>query len=91
MTSAIPEFITEAAVRREGEVWSVPRPGRHHNVLQLVSLRVGREREGWEQGFLTSSGRFVDRYEAFKIATAANQIIEKTPGPKGMLFSEDVW
>jgi hypothetical protein len=42
------------------------------------------------QGFITNTGRFVDRFEAFLIAEAAQQIKIK-PGPANELFSEDVW
>jgi hypothetical protein len=84
------ETIERAAVKRLGEVTSLPRPARHHNVLHLLASQVGRETESWEQGFVTSSGRFVDREEAFRIAVAAKQIIKKHP-PAEILFSEDVW
>ena len=40
-----------------------------------------------QQGFLTSTGRYVNREDAAKIATAAGQI----PGPKRTLFSEDLY
>lgn len=41
----------------------------------------------YEQGFLTSRNRFVDREEAAKIAFERGQI----PEPKKTLYSEDVW
>lgn len=42
-----------------------------------------------EQGFLTSSGRFVDRIEAKKIAKQANQLIRDSIFSK--LISEDIY
>lgn len=42
-----------------------------------------------EQGFLTSSGRFVDRLEAKKIAKQANQLIRDSIFSK--LISEDIY
>jgi hypothetical protein len=39
------------------------------------------------QGFLTNKDRFVDRYEAAKIALESGQIKE----PTAKLYSEDVW
>jgi site-specific DNA-cytosine methylase len=43
-----------------------------------------------EQGFVTSLNRFVDRVEAKKIATAADQLTWRAMDlPE--LFSEDVW
>lgn len=42
---------------------------------------------GRNQGFLTSTGRYVDRAEAATIAYTAGQI----PTPKQTLFSEDLY
>lgn len=42
------------------------------------------------QGFLTSTGRFVDRKEAYRIALNAGQINESN-GVDGELFSEDLY
>ena len=42
---------------------------------------------GRHQGFLTSTGRFVDRQEAMKIAVSAGQ----TAASKTDLFSEDLY
>jgi hypothetical protein len=88
-----PERIDRAAVRCGDKVYSVPRPGRHHDILRvifeandpllpLITLR--------DQGFVTDQGRFVSREEACVIARAAGQILVKT-NPEYQLFSEDVW
>lgn len=46
----------------------------------------------WEQGFLTSKGRFVGREEAMKIAKEQNQIIRLSGSLNSeMLFSEDLY
>jgi hypothetical protein len=86
------ERIDIAAIRhaRHG-VYSLARPNRHWQVLQAA------RHDGWgadvlsaEQGFITESGRFVDRKEALIIAMMAGQI----EGPKfqpDMIFSEDLW
>lgn len=76
-------------------IMSVPKPGRHHHVLNIASLnKVVNQDEHhlayWDQGFLTNTGRFVDRKEGCTIARAANQIVQKT-GPEEILFSEDMW
>ncbi|WP_316201019.1 MULTISPECIES: hypothetical protein [unclassified Bradyrhizobium] len=93
------ETIERAAIFCDHVTWTVARPGRHHDVIAyiaperpwLVSIRG-------QQGFVTSTGRFVGREEARKIAEAANQLIP-TYGEDGVpfirqhpqLFSEDVW
>lgn len=48
------------------------------------------ERATGEQGFVTSTRRFVDRREAFEIASAAGQIVKKH-GDESQLYSEDLY
>lgn len=43
------------------------------------------------EGFLTDDHRFVDRYEAKRIAVAAKQLIVPEEDTYPALFSEDVW
>ena len=46
------------------------------------------------QGFLTNKHRFVDRYEAWKIAVEQNQIVRRCGGDTvngGKLFSENLY
>jgi hypothetical protein len=86
------EMIVRAAIRYDGTVYSLPAPARHHNVIALM-IRDGLPNESCaihNQGFVTSTDRFVDRYEAFRIARAAGQLW-RSPTPPDMLTSEDVW
>jgi len=84
------ETVERAAVQYEGVTYSVPRPGRHDAVCRLMHEQ-GLESETMRlQGFVTSTGRFVDRREAAIIARQADQLIRKT-FPTDLLFSEDVW
>ena len=84
------ETIECAAIRHKGVVYHAIRPGRHHHVFQTMHA-LGLHGESMrEQGFLTSSGRFVDRREGLAIASAAGQIKDKT-FPHDILFSEDMW
>lgn len=73
-------------------VLSVPRPGRHHNVLYL-SHRAGLNDEGdeCEQGFVLSDGSFASRERARQVAEAAGQIIARCGGDRVALFSENLW
>jgi hypothetical protein len=84
------EQIVRAAIRYDGKVYSVPRPGRHHHVIHHMALLGLKSRDMNDQGFATSTGRFVGREEAVGIARAADQIKIKTC-PADELFSEDVW
>lgn len=86
------ETIETAAIRANGTIFSLPRPGRHCDVFKDM-----RENHGIEnvlgpdnQGFVTSTGRFVGRQEAMRIAKAAKQI-ERGKFQPDTLFSEDLW
>lgn len=81
-------MIVAAAIRQGELVCSVPRPGRHHDVIRaMVGAGVPTPIVG-EQGFVTNEGRFVGRAEARRIAVAAGQ---GTPAHDRHLFSEDLW
>jgi hypothetical protein len=84
------ESISRAAIRVDDHVYSVPRPGRHHDVFKMMSARALERSRIDDQGFVTSAGRFVDRKEAAVLARAAHQLIRE-PTPPDMLTSEDVW
>lgn len=43
------------------------------------------------QGFMTSSGRFVEREEALQIAIKAHQVIKGKTYGKDILYSEDLY
>lgn len=84
------EVIETAAVLFRGKIFSVPRPGRHDVALEEAAKQSGLHciiKE--KQGFVTSTGRFVDRIEAAQIALAAGQI-KKLKWPPN-LYSEDLW
>jgi hypothetical protein len=81
-----------AVLHANGTLYAVPRPGRHHNVIRIMNeLGVWQTDEGrHEQGFVTSTGRFVRRVAARRIAEHAGQIIEGSLQLRE-LFSENVW
>ena len=89
--------IKAAAIRtEENEVWSVPAPGRHHNVIWLMR-EVGCSVEciaASEEGFVTDVNEFVSRSAALTIARASGQLLEeyrKLADDLGELYSEFVW
>lgn len=86
-----PERIVAAAVKAYGATWSLPRPARHHHILDVID-RAGLDAiaPGPDaQGFLTSEGRFIGRRGAAAIALDAKQIAKLMSPPE--LFSEDLW
>jgi hypothetical protein len=52
--------------------------------------RLSEQLAGVNQGFMTSTGRFVDRREAWTIAEAAGQILPRARH-SGCLYSEDIY
>jgi hypothetical protein len=84
--------VEAAAVRlRDGRVFSVPKPGRHCDVLHMMARDHDIfQEEHDEQGFLLSDGTFCRRAPAKIIAEKAGQLL-----PRAMklreLYSEDVW
>jgi hypothetical protein len=88
------ERIVSAALQRPGgAISALPAPYRHHDIIRHMSG------VGWspakialcEQGFVTDTGRFVDRKSAWRIADAAGQISRLPGGVEGLLFSENLW
>lgn len=84
--------IVAAAIRTDdGEIWSLPRPARHHDVIRLIresdcDAPVGGDR----QGFLLSNGKFARRKPSLSIAVRAGQVLNgRIVG--GVLTSEDLW
>jgi hypothetical protein len=85
------ETIVAAAIcmHKNQLVFSLPKPARHCNVM-MAAANLGINVLGNnEQGFLTSTGRFVRRAPARVIAHRAGQIGETIIG--GTFTSEDLW
>lgn len=75
-----------------GATISLPPPARHHTILQSmdnVMLLDATLVQPKQQGFITDTGRFVNRVEAYYLAYTAGQIINGSQGPQ--LYSEDLW
>lgn len=87
------ERIVSAAIRSREIILSIPAPKRHSNIMLCASRMIidGEVVRIGDQGFLTSTGRFVNRVEAKHIAIAAGQLRDTSTFGKAELFSEDVW
>ena len=75
-----------------GAIISLPRPARHGDIMSSMDTLMGIDGAlayPDRQGFITDTGRFVNRVEAFGIAWRAGQIISGSKGPG--LFSDDLW
>lgn len=85
------ERIVSAAIYL-GAIISLPRPARHGCIIASMDTIMGIDgilAYPDRQGFITDTGRFVNRVEAFGIAWRAGQIVSGSNGPG--LFSEDLW
>ena len=81
-------MIVAAAIRQTGILYALPAPARHHDILH----QSGADGAGL-QGFIDSEYGFVDRQDAWLLATRAGQLLDRAPtdGRGGVLYSEDVW
>jgi len=77
-------------------VISAAPPNRHHNILQEVVTAFNLDH--WyptvqDSGFILQDGRFVNRGEAFIIASDNGQLLTRLPGQYDGpdLYSEDLW
>jgi len=90
-----PLQVSQAAIQhQDGTVFTVPRPGRHGNVFQLMLAERGLGAyKGSIQGFVTNLGQFVTRKEAAQIAFREKQYKpEQMPDePQQTLMTEDLW
>ena len=85
-------MITHVAIRFRDQIWSLPRPNRHHHVIRMIVEKTNCETVcDDEQGFLDDTGQFLTREEALKVALQHNQVKDVNDIRCGMLFSEDVW
>lgn len=82
--------IVAAAIRQDGMVCFVPRPGRHSDVIRAMARSGIPIPIVGEQGFLTSTGFFVDRKRAKDVAIVSEQVLDGR-GKLPELFSEDLW
>ena len=80
------EKIASAAVRFKGEIWTGTI---HPEILaRIQDVHPDWEYAGFEDGFVTSTGRFVDRKDAVEIANAAEQIRDGQRITKDGLYTE---
>lgn len=85
------ERIVSAALYIQGLIISLPAPARHHTIQHACDLSHAVITDAVAmgvQGFITTTGRFVNRVEGYYLAHAAKQI-EGKKVPE--LFSEDLW
>ncbi len=86
--------LTHVAIRFQGKIWSLPAPYRHHHIIRVIIMLdpdvTHVDTSQSDQGFLDSSGRFLNRKQALVNAELNGQIKNgKLIG--SILTSEDLW
>jgi hypothetical protein len=87
------ERISGVAIMCRGVPVALPRPYRHHHIIQALA-EMGEETPiTGRQGFFTNKGRFVGRREALGIAKASGQYGKGLNPSRDLpdLYSEDLW
>lgn len=87
----------------DGNIWSLPKPNRHGDVVALMRQNKLTQFNGCISGFMNDKDVFLTRDEAWFEASECNQILpaynpinpnERCSPPRtepGPLFSEDIW
>lgn len=82
--------IVGVAIIHKDVVYSLPKPNRHHNVIQLIIHKLGiKHAYCREQGFIKENGDYIDRIEGAKLALENGQTKKLIAPPN--LYSEDLW
>lgn len=87
--------IVGVAIMYDGEMYELPRPNRHHNVIRLIKETNGVGIKGPDvQGFVLDNGDFINRRDGMELAKLNGQLNRKQgaefyQGPD--LYSEDLW
>lgn len=89
-------MIVAAAIRLDGDLYALPAPARHGDIIHWIVANTEHERVPFEpmnQGFIDSNHGFVNRADAWMLAKMSGQLLPRAPtdGRGGELYSEDVW
>lgn len=94
------QTILAPAVKHQNVVWALPAPAAHDDVVAFIKKKLGLPPgilpELPEFGFICSDGRFLDRYDAYRVAEAAGQLMPMDRVNEGrralkQLYTDDLW
>jgi hypothetical protein len=87
--------ITHVAIRWRGDVFSLPAPNRHQDVIRLIVKTIGDlvvDVPDDDKGFLDASGRYLRRKAALHSAIMNEQLkTDSIAETRGILLSDDIW
>lgn len=84
-------MISSAAIRFGKLICTMPAPCGYPDIMKgCIEAGIAPPIEG-ELGFLTTSGRFMDRHEAAIHAVSHHQVAQSKIHSNGMLYCEDMW
>lgn len=87
-------MIVAAAIMFYGELWTLPRPARHHDIIKAHDdvMHIGGS---GNQGFIDDQGVFLSRRSAANHVLNCRQTLRRHPPSQlkwgDELFSEDLW
>lgn len=87
------QIVGVAIKRANGTVFSLPRPNRHNHVIHAMAVAGEPTPVYGEEGFVTDTGKFLNRAEAGQLASVNTQYFQRYGDayPGGDLYSEDLW
>jgi hypothetical protein len=85
---ARPRWVVAAAIVKEDRIWT---GRRHADLIRLVIEDIGVKVRSEDQGFITDTGRFVTRVQAYGIAKWEEQLPADFKKRPEALLSEDLW
>ena len=86
-------MIKAAAIKgSHSEIYTLPKPARHANIREMMEAKGVSLTLKHTDGFITDTGKFVDRYSAYKIAKKHGQILPFALDFPGLtLTTEHLW
>lgn len=92
-------MIKQAAIMFDGQIWTLPRPARHHHIIWAMNnVLDGMTPDARSivpargvQGFISESGQFIGREISFQLAKRYDLFIRDKPCGPPNLYSEDLW
>lgn len=86
------EYIVGVAIFSNGKIFELDFPNRHHHCVHIAYIDDNYKQVVTEsQGFITNTGRYVERKEGLAIAKTAKQLQPFTFHHPTELFSESLW